>query len=97
MIIDRQNVFLGSVNLDPRSLYLNTELGMLVHSPDLAKALSQSFNTLTQPENTWHIVNTEQGVTWQAAEETLKRSPAKSLWQRVRYAFFSLLPVSQQI
>ncbi len=36
-VIDRQWVFIGSMNLDPRSASRNTELGMLVDSPDLAK------------------------------------------------------------
>jgi len=38
-IIDRQQVFLGSMNFDPRSRDLNTEFGLLVHSPALAKEL----------------------------------------------------------
>ena len=36
-VIDRSLVFIGSMNLDPRSATKNTELGMIVESPDLAK------------------------------------------------------------
>ncbi len=36
-VIDRSLVFIGSMNLDPRSATKNTELGMIVDSPDLAK------------------------------------------------------------
>ncbi|MFV0453881.1 MAG: phospholipase D family protein [Pseudomonas sp.] len=35
-ILDRQSVFLGSLNFDPRSVLWNTEVGILVHSPELA-------------------------------------------------------------
>ncbi len=97
MVIDQKHVFLGSVNLDPRSLYLNTELGVILQAPELAAVLTQSFSELIQPQNAWQIVKNEEGICWQTPQSTLKRSPAKSLWQRLRYAFFSLLPVSQQI
>ena len=36
-VIDRSLVFIGSMNLDPRSATKNTELGMIVDSPELAK------------------------------------------------------------
>jgi putative cardiolipin synthase len=39
VIIDRKVVFVGSMNLDFRSSRLNTELGLLVHSPELAEAV----------------------------------------------------------
>jgi cardiolipin synthase C len=36
-VIDRSTVFIGSMNLDPRSASKNTELGILAESPQLAK------------------------------------------------------------
>ena len=38
-IIDRELVFLGSMNFDPRSRDLNTEFGLLIRSPELAEEL----------------------------------------------------------
>jgi len=38
-IIDRELVFLGSMNFDPRSRDVNTEFGLLVRSPELAEEL----------------------------------------------------------
>ncbi len=38
-VIDRQLVFIGSMNLDPRSATRNTELGILIESPQLAKEI----------------------------------------------------------
>lgn len=37
IVIDRQTTFVGSMNMDLRSSRVNTELGMLVHSPELAE------------------------------------------------------------
>ena len=36
MILDKQKVFIGSFNFDPRSVFWNTEVGVLVDSPELA-------------------------------------------------------------
>jgi putative cardiolipin synthase len=36
-IIDRSTVFIGSMNLDPRSASKNTELGIIAECPQLAK------------------------------------------------------------
>ncbi len=38
-IIDHAQVFLGSMNLDPRSALLNTELGLIIESPEMAQRL----------------------------------------------------------
>ena len=35
-VVDRQRLFLGSFNFDPRSALINTELGMIIDSPRLA-------------------------------------------------------------
>ena len=37
MIFDRQKSFIGSFNFDPRSVLWNTEVGVLVDSPELAE------------------------------------------------------------
>ena len=34
-VVDRQSAFVGSFNLDPRSLYINTELGLIVESVEI--------------------------------------------------------------
>jgi len=38
-LVDRERVFLGSMNFDPRSRDLNTEFGLLIRSPELAEEL----------------------------------------------------------
>jgi len=42
--LDRRMVFVGSFNLDPRSVALNTEMGVLFESPELAGALGEAFD-----------------------------------------------------
>jgi putative cardiolipin synthase len=42
-VIDRQRIFIGSMNLDPRSARTNTELGLVIESPALAAQLQRLF------------------------------------------------------
>ncbi len=51
IIVDRQFVYVGSLNLDPRSIYLNTEFGLIIESPDFAEAVANEFETGRLPEN----------------------------------------------
>lgn len=41
--IDRERVFVGSLNFDPRSLHYNTELGFMIESPELAARIDDAF------------------------------------------------------
>jgi putative cardiolipin synthase len=41
--IDGERVFVGSMNFDPRSARLNTELGFIIDSPALARGLDEGF------------------------------------------------------
>jgi putative cardiolipin synthase len=36
MVIDRQRVFIGSLNLDPRSWDVDSKMGVIIESPGLA-------------------------------------------------------------
>jgi len=42
--IDGERTFVGSFNLDPRSISLNTELGFIVDSPELASEVESAFD-----------------------------------------------------
>ncbi|MEQ1579363.1 MAG: phospholipase D family protein [Steroidobacteraceae bacterium] len=60
VVLDRKVVFIGTLNLDPRSLYINTEIGLIVESGDLAREVASvieqalagttSFSVRLQPE-----------------------------------------------
>ena len=43
-ILDRQSVFIGSLNLDPRSIDINTEMGILFHSPEMASEMAAALD-----------------------------------------------------
>jgi putative cardiolipin synthase len=43
VVVDRRHVLIGSMNMDPRSKVLNTEVGALVDSPALAEDVAAFF------------------------------------------------------
>lgn len=53
MVIDEKIVFVGTFNLDPRSANLNTEVGVLVDSPALARQVSDNIERDMLPGNSW--------------------------------------------
>ena len=53
MVIDDTTVFIGTFNLDPRSANLNTEVGMLADSIELARQLTASIEHDIDPANSW--------------------------------------------
>lgn len=52
--VDGKTIFVGSFNFDPRSLLLNTEMGLVIHSPKLARGLSTTFDTVV-PEGAYRV------------------------------------------
>jgi putative cardiolipin synthase len=93
MVIDGARVFIGSMNLDPRSWRLNSEMGVVVESPGLAAELLANIERDMLPENAWQVVLDEDGeLAWIAGEERLDRQPARHFWQRVEDVFLMLLP-----
>ena len=57
MVIDDETVFIGTFNLDPRSANLNTEVGLLVDSRELARQLTASIERDIDPANSWHTTS----------------------------------------
>lgn len=53
-VVDRHEVFIGSVNLDPRSATQNTELGIAVDSPQLAREMLRIIN-ISKLENAYRL------------------------------------------
>src|SRR5690606_31187714 len=50
LVVDGRRVFIGSMNFDPRSRHLNTELGVVVDSPALGAAIEGYFERASAPE-----------------------------------------------
>jgi putative cardiolipin synthase len=93
MVADGERVYIGSMNFDPRSALLNTEMGVFINSPGLAEALSKLIERDMQPENSWRVDLDDGGkLRWINDKKTVTRQPARNWWQRVEDVFFMLVP-----
>ena len=54
-VIDRKILVIGSMNLDPRSAHLNTELALVIHSESLAGEVVTLFDRAIQPEISYRV------------------------------------------
>ena len=92
IVVDRHKVFVGSMNLDPRSEELNSEMGVIVTGDALAAQLAGIMERDMQPANAWHVTLEGNSLRWTADGPSLTRQPARSTWQRMQDAFFMLFP-----
>ena len=93
-VIDRETLFVGSFNLNQRSIYLNTEIGLLIDSPVLAGQVAEGIIALLRPENSWSLELDRQGrLRWLAADGVVvSHDPQTSAWRRAKVWLLSLLP-----
>ncbi|WP_028206715.1 phospholipase D family protein [Paraburkholderia nodosa] len=54
-VIDESTLVIGSLNLDPRSARLNTELALTVESPTIAHEVADLFKRATSPQVSYHV------------------------------------------
>jgi putative cardiolipin synthase len=93
MVIDRQRCFIGSMNLDPRSEVINSEMGVLIDSPALAAELADDMAHDMTGVNSWRVTRDAGGALhWSDDRGTVDRAPARSIWQRVQNVFFKFFP-----
>ena len=93
IVIDRARVFIGSMNLDPRSTNLNSENGVIVESASLGAAVATILERDTLPENAWRVtVGPDGELRWVAGDQELVFEPARNLWQRVKDSLAVFLP-----
>lgn len=97
-VFDREKVFVGSVNLDPRSIMLNTEAGVLVHELALAEELAALFARWTSADYAFALTLNEQGqIRWEADQRTWDREPRASRFRRAAAWLFGWLPIEGQL
>ena len=106
-VFDRSRLFIGSMNFDRRSLRINTELGLIIDSPELARQVAARFDSIAQPANSYMLALRENGaggppsLVWRTEEDghgvELESEPARDAWQRLRADFLSLLPLDDEL
>ena len=95
-VFDRKIVYIGSLNINLRSAYLNSEVGMIIHSPVLALQLAQQIEQNMLPVNSWQAINENNKLQWVTVEggEEVRSSyePRQSWMNRIKAGTLTLLP-----
>lgn len=100
-VVDRKEVVIGSFNLDPRSIELNTELALVIHSPVLAEDVTRMFEEITDPRVSYRVFLQENDLVWESVEKNEKKyytsDPDAGFKRWISTRLFALLPFEDQL
>ena len=105
VIVDRQLLFLGSLNFDPRSIDINTEMGLFLDSAEAATGFAQEVED-DLPLFTYRLalsedVTDQSPLEWHYAgdgEVSIKKwEPETGFWRNFTADFLRLLPLEDQL
>jgi len=106
-VVDRELVAIGSFNVDPRSIALNTEIVILVESTELAAQVLEYMDEGVQPENSYRVMletDAETGserLVWiteiDGEQVRYYSDPEVGIWRRFSTWFMGLLPIEKHL
>lgn len=102
IVVDDRRGFVGSFNIDPRSAYLNTEMGVLFDDPVLAAQLREEYLRLSGPELSYYLYLDHDGeLRWLDRARTppagYVAEPDTTWVQRATARAISWLPLESQL
>ena len=105
-VFDRRAVFIGSLNLDPRSIQLNTEIGLVCESAPLAEDLAGTIEK-NLDKIAWRLElagdsSGNKRIVWveTGADDRVRQltgEPEVSTWRKFSVWFLGLLPIESQL
>jgi putative cardiolipin synthase len=106
-VFDRRSLFIGSMNFDQRSAHLNTEIGLIIDSPELSLQTAARFAAMVSPPNSYSLILLPHGadgstrLVWRTEENgrsvEYATEPARSDGQRMMVELLSLLPLDDEL
>jgi len=102
-LIDGRIGFVGSFNFDPRSVSLNTEMGILFECAPISQAMAALFTQEIAPQMSYHIgLDKKNYLRWNTVDETgnqvsLKSEPESRPLRRAFVRLISILPIESQL
>ncbi|WP_296712817.1 phospholipase D family protein [Rhodoblastus sp.] len=102
MVFDREAVFIGSFNLDPRSAVINTEAGLYIESRELAERLTAYMSTGVEPANSYRVLlDTNGEIVWETMRDgqivRYRDEPETGFRRRFVAKLWKLLPIDSQL
>ena len=79
VVVDGERAFVGSPNVDPRSMVLNTEIGVVGDEAGLRRARGRAPRAGHRAANAWRVTMDEEGwLAWTSGDEVVRRQPARA-------------------
>jgi len=99
ILIDRKRVFVGSLNLDPRSVDINTEMGLLIDSVEMGEFMTERVRQ-NIPKIAYRVnIDEDRNLSWHATidgrEVIETKEPQTTAWQRFKAWVMKIAPESQ--
>ncbi|KQS93899.1 MULTISPECIES: phospholipase D family protein [unclassified Rhizobium] len=99
--VDGKSGFVGSMNFDPRSASLNTEMGVLFTHPALVAEVEAIFDEETSPANSFRLTLERNRLRWHDIDgetpRVLKHEPEAGFWRRLLAGIIGILPIESQL
>ena len=101
VVVDREILFVGSLNLDPRSFDINSEMGIFVYAPNGAARFAEELESVL-PIFTYRLALDEAGdVVWTyeggSKVVTNTSEPDAGIWRAVASDFLGIFPLEDQL
>jgi len=102
IVFDRKDVFIGSYNLDPRSAGINTEAGLYVESPELARQVIDYMDAGVSPDTAYRVILDDNGrlrwiVELDGERIDYDKDPNSTWWQRFVASVVQILPLEEHL
>jgi phosphatidylserine/phosphatidylglycerophosphate/cardiolipin synthase-like enzyme len=79
-------------------MHINTEMGLLIKDPGLAREVMLELEEDMLPENAWRVTLDEDNrLVWESAAGKVYRQPARGFGQRIADFLYGLLPIKDQL
>ena len=102
IVFDRKSVFIGSFNFDPRSSTLNTEVGVMIDSIDIANQAAKIMDEGVAPGSAYQVkLDEDDRLVWTAEndgeEVRYDADPETNIWNRFLFDIIGILPIEDQL
>jgi putative cardiolipin synthase len=99
ILIDRRFMFVGSLNLDPRSIDINTEMGVMIDSEDMGALLAANAEKRIEDIGYRLRLDDRNNITWHATidgRQVVETSePQTTRWRRFQAWLLKIAPEKQ--
>ena len=102
LVFDRKSVFIGSFNLDPRSQALNTEIGVMIDSPEIAGQVGELMDEGVAAGSAFHVtLDKNDNLVWTNEYHDSKveyhTDPDTNFFYRFIVGVIGMLPIEDQL